>query len=122
MKIKKKSENDKFLVQFKNNVYDISEFAHKHPGGRNTLQGLNGMDMGPRFLNAPPHSDAAMYLLQEYKVDENIDNLNNNNETSTKNLNGKTEDIRNNGSTTQTDLNKEFFEKPDESMEVSLQF
>ncbi|XP_062129785.1 uncharacterized protein LOC133841374 [Drosophila sulfurigaster albostrigata] len=61
--------NNKFIVKYRQQYYDISEFMHKHPGGINTLKGLNDSDMTSRFMKAPPHSDAAMYLMREYKVD-----------------------------------------------------
>ena len=62
------SSNNKFIVKYRKNYYDISEFLHKHPGGINTLKGLQNNDMTSRFMKAPPHSDAAMYLMQEYKM------------------------------------------------------
>ena len=62
------SNANKFIVKYRKNYYDISEFLHKHPGGINTLKGLQNNDMTSRFMKAPPHSDAAMYLMQEYKM------------------------------------------------------
>lgn len=58
---------DQFLVKYRNEMYDITNFVHKHPGGVNTLKGLENRDMTERFMKAPPHSDAAMYLMREYK-------------------------------------------------------
>lgn len=70
MDIPKEAEsNDKFIVKYRQQYYDLSRFMHKHPGGINTLKGLNSGDMTARFLKAPPHSDAAMYLMREYKID-----------------------------------------------------
>ncbi|XP_020814994.1 dihydroceramide fatty acyl 2-hydroxylase FAH2 isoform X1 [Drosophila serrata] len=63
--------NEKFIVKYRQQLYDLSEFMHKHPGGINTLKGLKGADMTARFMKAPPHSDAAMYLMKEYKMDSN---------------------------------------------------
>ncbi|BFG03415.1 dihydroceramide fatty acyl 2-hydroxylase FAH2 [Drosophila madeirensis] len=57
-----------FIVKYRQEYYDLSKFMHKHPGGINTLKGLNQADMTARFMKAPPHSDAAMYLMKEYKV------------------------------------------------------
>lgn len=67
------------LVKYRNETFDISNFIHKHPGGINTLKGLEGSDMTSRFLKGPPHSDAAMYLMKEYKVSD-LEHVNNNNE------------------------------------------
>lgn len=59
---------NKFIVKYRKNYYDISKFLHKHPGGLNTLKGLQNSDMTGRFMKAPPHSDAAMYLMKEYQI------------------------------------------------------
>lgn len=72
---------EKFIVRYRNETYDITNFLHKHPGGVNTLKGLENSDMTERFMKAPPHSDAAMYLMKEYKC-ENPES------TKTKYLNG----------------------------------
>ncbi|XP_037945116.1 dihydroceramide fatty acyl 2-hydroxylase FAH2 [Teleopsis dalmanni] len=64
-------ETDSFIVKYKQNYYNITEFMHKHPGGITTLKGLNNADMTGRFMKAPPHSDAAMYLMKEYKIKTN---------------------------------------------------
>lgn len=60
--------NSLLLVKYKNNIYDITDFANKHPGGRNTLIGKNQKDIGFNLHRTPPHSDAALYLLNEYKL------------------------------------------------------
>lgn len=57
-----------FIVKYRKNYYDITQFLHKHPGGINTLKGLQNSDMTARFMKAPPHSDAAMYLMKEYQM------------------------------------------------------
>ncbi|XP_017049956.1 dihydroceramide fatty acyl 2-hydroxylase FAH2 [Drosophila ficusphila] len=70
METQKKAEADnKYIVKYRQQYYDLSRFMHKHPGGINTLKGLNNGDMTGRFMKAPPHSDAAMYLMKEYKID-----------------------------------------------------
>lgn len=58
-----------FIVQYKNDLYDITKFQNLHPGGVNTLSGLNNKTMDARF-NSSPHSPAALYLMQEYKIKE----------------------------------------------------
>lgn len=70
------TKGDPLLVRYKDSVYDLSDFAHKHPGGLNTLKGLHQQDMQERFEKAPGHSDAAKYLMKEYKVcDKNNNNV-----------------------------------------------
>ncbi|XP_058832892.1 uncharacterized protein LOC131690844 [Topomyia yanbarensis] len=64
------------VVRYKNAVYDLSEFAHKHPGGLNTLKGLHDQDMQERFEKAPGHSSAAKYLMKEYKICDKNNNVN----------------------------------------------
>jgi len=62
-----KEELTKFLVRYRNRVYDISGFLDYHPGGRNALipfkdQILDGA------LAKHPHSKSAYYLLEEFAV------------------------------------------------------
>ncbi|XP_034477837.1 dihydroceramide fatty acyl 2-hydroxylase FAH2 [Drosophila innubila] len=66
--VKEMEQSNKFIVKYRQQYYDLSKFMHKHPGGITTLKGLNETDMTARFMKAPPHSDAAMYLMREYKV------------------------------------------------------
>ncbi|XP_068145633.1 uncharacterized protein Fa2h isoform X1 [Drosophila tropicalis] len=80
----KMSSKDKFIVKYRQQYYDISHFLHKHPGGINTLKGLNQGDMTARFMKAPPHSDAAMYLMQEYKINDQDVDTNGSGKTSVK--------------------------------------
>lgn len=70
-----------FLVFYDQGLYDLTDFAHKHPGGRNTLSGLRNRDIAKRLQTAPPHSKAAMYLMQEYRVKNQADANNNSNES-----------------------------------------
>ncbi|XP_059622480.1 uncharacterized protein LOC132265729 [Phlebotomus argentipes] len=57
------------IIKYRNELYDISEFAHKHPGGIGTLGGLGqNADITQRFATMPPHSAAAKYLMKEYRV------------------------------------------------------
>lgn len=64
----KESEEQQFIIKYRQKYYDIRRFLQNHPGGMNTLRGLNNSDMTTRFLHAPPHSDAAMYLMKEYEI------------------------------------------------------
>ncbi|XP_055528265.1 uncharacterized protein LOC129720699 [Wyeomyia smithii] len=71
------SKTTPLVVRFKDATYDLSEFAHKHPGGINTLKGLHNQDMQERFAKAPAHSNAATYLMKEYKICDNNNNIDN---------------------------------------------
>jgi cytochrome b involved in lipid metabolism len=58
---------EKLIVAYKSELYDITEFIYKHPGGVNTLFNKNQKDIEKSFRDAD-HSKAAEYLLQEYKL------------------------------------------------------
>lgn len=80
------SDNESFLVRYRNETYDLAKFVHKHPGGRNTLSAVLNSDIDHKFENIMPHSDAAKYLINEYKISNrsssksNSDPANNNND------------------------------------------
>lgn len=94
--------NDRFTVFYKNEVYDISDFRKKHPGGLNTLNGMLNTDISYKFENAPPHSDAARYLMKEYRIRTSTDKNDNEINESKKLFN----------------LNEDPREETDDSMEV----
>lgn len=73
-------ESAKLLVRYKNETFDLTQFAHKHPGGRNTLSASINSDIDYKFETFMPHSQAAKYLLKEYHVSSQINNNNNNND------------------------------------------
>jgi cytochrome b involved in lipid metabolism len=58
---------EKFIVEYKSELYDITNFMHKHPGGVNTLNGSNNKPIDKKFLGIE-HSSAAEYLMKEYKM------------------------------------------------------
>lgn len=133
-------KNDsRLVISYQSKHYDLTKFQHKHPGGINTLKGLNNTDIKHRFEKAPPHSNAALYLMKEYEID--VDKETNNNEnlkngigngTSNGVVNG-TETNKNgnlkigikngnsNGAVKSKDINSNTIQhKIDESMEVSM--
>jgi len=113
------------VITYKSKRYDLTKFQHKHPGGKNTLKGLNNADIKQRFENAPPHSNAAFYLMKEYEI-QHINERNNNGNLKNgidENLrheikeNG-TKHISKNGKITTNDINiNKKQHKTDESME-----
>lgn len=58
---------DKFEVKYRGDPIDISNFLRKHPGGINTLDKYEGLDIDEKF-KFYEHSEAAEYLLQDYKI------------------------------------------------------
>ncbi len=123
-------EDSPLVISYKSKLYDLTKFQHKHPGGLNTLKGLNNTDMEERFDRAPPHSDAAMYLMKEYEVEHTAKTNNNgipgngygngyDNGHANGHANGHTNGIGN-GSLKSKDINSNLIQsKTDESMEVS---
>ncbi|XP_067626399.1 uncharacterized protein Fa2h [Eurosta solidaginis] len=75
--LNKNKKEAQFIVKYRNKYYDIERFVRNHPGGVNTLRGLYDGDMTTRFLHAPPHSDAAMYLMKEYEIKPQLIQLQN---------------------------------------------
>lgn len=73
------NERNKLLVRYRNELFDLTTFASKHPGGRNTLDAAHQSDIDYKFDEVVPHSDAAKYLINEYKVTSH--NENNNDQT-----------------------------------------
>lgn len=119
-------EGSSLVVTYKSKLYDLTKFRHKHPGGLNTLIGLNNADIKQRFEKAPPHSDAAMYLMKEYEVKrEASNNKNLKNGLTNGTLNGTSNGTLNvtsngigNGSLKSKDINSNAVEHEiDESME-----
>lgn len=93
-----------YIISYKNEQYDLTKFMNLHPGGINTLKGLENSDIEPRMNSVVPHSDAAMYLLKEYKVRQ---------KNGVKKMNGL------NGFKNQTS-EKEIHSTTDDSMEVGI--
>lgn len=57
-----------FLVKYKNDTFNLKRFLHKHPGGVTTLAALRNCDLTKIMAVDPVHSQAALYLMKEYKV------------------------------------------------------
>lgn len=70
------NERNKLLVRYRNELFDLTAFASKHPGGRNTLSAAHQSDIDYKFDEVVPHSDAAKYLINEYKVTNHTENNN----------------------------------------------
>lgn len=80
-KITSESEGD-FLVRYKDDTFDLQRFLHKHPGGIGTLSALRNRDLTQIMSKDPVHSEAAFYLMKEYKVRAGRNNNNNNDNSS----------------------------------------
>lgn len=61
-----KSAN-KIIVFFKENKYDVTDFARKHPGGKVVLIDNNGKDIEELMLKYE-HSKYAYRMLEKYKI------------------------------------------------------
>lgn len=62
-----KVTNEKFIVEYEDDLYDVTGFILKHPGGVNTLIGYNHKNIDEKFKSVH-HSPAASYLLSDYKL------------------------------------------------------
>lgn len=105
-------------VRYKDAVYDLTDFAHKHPGGVNTLRGLHQQDMQERFEKAPGHSAAAKYLMKEYKICDKNNNATTTNGMANGHVNGLKNGL-NGGRKHLNGTNGVIPQSTDDSMEVS---
>lgn len=107
------TKSSPLTVRYKDSVYDLTDFAHKHPGGINTLKGLHQQDMQERFEKAPGHSAAAKYLMKEYKICDK------NNNATTGKANGHVNGYKNglNGTKHSNGTNGVIPQSTDDSME-----
>lgn len=67
------SKNE-FNVKHIGNTYDIKEFLRNHPGGVNYVKPYKEKDVTKRMVDTQ-HSNAAFYLLREYKTGGRNDTL-----------------------------------------------
>lgn len=56
-----------FNVKHVGDTYEINEFLRNHPGGVNYIKPYKEKDVTRRMLDTQ-HSNAAFYLLREYKI------------------------------------------------------
>lgn len=106
----------KLLVRYKNETFDLTKFARKHPGGRNTLSAVLNSDIDYKFETLP-HSPAAKYLLKEYRVPSQVNNNDSQFDVSEL-LNGKSKYDENVEHKTDGRDSIEHLVRTDESMEV----
>eukprot|EP00759_Apiculatamorpha_spiralis_P058931 PhF_6_TR9495/c0_g1_i1/m.14808 len=67
--VKALSNEKKCLVVIQNKVYDVTDFLDEHPGGRETIMDVNGMD-GTSEFDAVGHSKSAVEQMAKYLVGE----------------------------------------------------
>ena len=71
-KVLKMIEKGRIVVYFGNNILDVTDF--RHPGPKNILKELNGMDIKTQF-DDQGHSKFAKSLLSRYKIGQIKDNV-----------------------------------------------
>ncbi len=59
--------NDKIIVMYQNEKYDITNFIKRHPGGKEILMNYNGKDIEKAMLENE-HSESAYKILARYKI------------------------------------------------------
>lgn len=62
-------QENKFIVNFNQKTYDIKYFISKHPGGVQTLQNLGNSAIDDK-LKKYHHSEAAMNLFEQYRMEK----------------------------------------------------
>lgn len=63
------NNSTEFLVKYRGRVYDIRNFLHNHPGGRNTLARYKDRVLD-ETLEKYSHSKSAYHLLEEFAVQQ----------------------------------------------------
>eukprot|EP00386_Alphamonas_edax_P004068 GDKI01012694.1.p1 GENE.GDKI01012694.1~~GDKI01012694.1.p1 ORF type:complete len:405 (+),score=131.70 GDKI01012694.1:42-1217(+) len=63
------SKEDRCIVTYKKERYDVTNFVEKHPGGRDVIVQYSGRDMTEAF-DEVGHSATASKLLMKYKMDK----------------------------------------------------
>ncbi|CAD8147124.1 unnamed protein product [Paramecium pentaurelia] len=66
---KEQQSSNRLLYVYRNSVYDLTEFADRHPGGRAALNIYKGRDLENIFFNPSihKHSTNALQVLEQYK-------------------------------------------------------
>ncbi|CAK82123.1 unnamed protein product (macronuclear) [Paramecium tetraurelia] len=66
---KEQQASNRLLYVYRNSVYDLTDFADRHPGGRAALNIYKGRDLENIFFNSSihKHSTHALQVLQQYK-------------------------------------------------------
>lgn len=57
-----------FIVKYKENSYEISDFLKHHPGGRQALKAYKGLALDIALTDVQ-HSQAAFHLFKEFALD-----------------------------------------------------
>ncbi|XP_070500689.1 uncharacterized protein [Chironomus tepperi] len=68
----KNSIDEKVVVEYENNWFDVTSFIRVHPGGENILKNKNLKNIDFEF-NSSNHSYAAKYLLNQYKLGRKVE-------------------------------------------------
>lgn len=61
-------EDEKIIVEYEGNKYDITNFAIEHPGGKEVLIENNGKDV-KEIMFEVGHSDNAFELFKKFKIE-----------------------------------------------------
>lgn len=61
--------DNRIIVTYKNDKYDITDFIKRHPGGKDVLIKNNGKDI-EQLMIVNEHSEHAYNLLRKYKISE----------------------------------------------------
>lgn len=62
-----KCTNERIIVYYKENKYDVTNFVKRHPGGKEVLIENNGKNI-ESLMNENEHSSHAFTVLEKYKI------------------------------------------------------
>ena len=62
-------ESDRIIIIIENYMFDVTEYANEHPGGKIIVQKYNGKDATNEFNNVKGHCDTYVHsLLEKYCI------------------------------------------------------
>jgi cytochrome b involved in lipid metabolism len=61
--------NDKVIVYYQNEPYDVTNYIKRHPGGDNVIVKMNGKDV-TADMKEIGHSKGAYRILEKFKVEK----------------------------------------------------
>lgn len=67
--------SDKIIIKIDDYLFDVTEYANNHSGGKNILKKLNNKDATEEFNSVKGHSDSYVYgLLDKFCIGKDTRN------------------------------------------------
>lgn len=74
--LRQRTAKGRLCLQHSGNVYDVTDFASRHPGGKDWVTKYSGCDVTEIMQQSSPHrhTKAAYSIMQKYRItDEQVD-------------------------------------------------